>query len=75
MAENGRKNRAATLILVVISLSILLGGFAGIAAISLSESTGTVRVWRRGEMITEIEKASPMPVRSISLPLQKESKE
>jgi len=26
-------------------------------AISLSESTGDVRVWRRGEMITEIEKA------------------
>lgn len=26
-------------------------------AISLSESTGTVRVWRRGAMITEIEKA------------------
>jgi DNA integrity scanning protein DisA with diadenylate cyclase activity len=28
-------------------------------AISLSESTGTVRVWRRGVMITEIERASP----------------
>ena len=27
-------------------------------AISLSESTGTLRVWRRGTMITEIEKAS-----------------
>ncbi len=27
-------------------------------AISLSESTGTVRVWRRGTMITEIEKSS-----------------
>lgn len=27
-------------------------------AISLSQSTGTVRVWRRGSMITEIEKAS-----------------
>lgn len=26
-------------------------------AITLSESTGTVRVWRRGQMITEIEKA------------------
>ncbi len=29
-------------------------------AVSLSESTGTVRVWRRGSMITEIEKA-PRP--------------
>jgi DNA integrity scanning protein DisA with diadenylate cyclase activity len=29
-------------------------------AVSLSESTGTVRVWRRGAMITEIEKA-PRP--------------
>lgn len=28
-------------------------------AISLSESTGDVRVWRRGTMITEIEKAPP----------------
>jgi diadenylate cyclase len=27
-------------------------------AITLSESTGTVRIWRRGEMITEIERAS-----------------
>ncbi len=33
-------------------------------AISLSESTGTVRVWRLGEMITEIEKASPAPART-----------
>ncbi|MFQ6048932.1 MAG: DNA integrity scanning protein DisA nucleotide-binding domain protein [Phycisphaerae bacterium] len=33
-------------------------------AITLSESTGTVRVWRRGQMITEIERAmrtSPPP--------------
>ncbi len=28
-------------------------------AITISESTGTVRIWRRGEMITEIEKPSP----------------
>ena len=28
-------------------------------AITLSESTGDVRVWRRGTMITEIEKAPP----------------
>ncbi len=27
-------------------------------SVSLSESTGTVRVWRRGAMITEIEKSS-----------------
>lgn len=38
---------------------------AGIAAstkciaITISESTGTVRVWRRGQMITEIEKPPP----------------
>ncbi|MBN1346821.1 MAG: diadenylate cyclase [Phycisphaerae bacterium] len=44
-------------------------------AISLSESTGTVRVWRLGEMITEIEKASPMPARSVSLPIAKDSKD
>ena len=30
-------------------------------AISLSESTGTVRVWRRGAMITEIEKSARAP--------------
>ncbi|MCH8146541.1 MAG: DNA integrity scanning protein DisA nucleotide-binding domain protein [Planctomycetes bacterium] len=28
-------------------------------AITLSESTGTVRVWRRGALITEIEKSAP----------------
>ncbi len=28
-------------------------------AVSLSESTGTVRVWRRGAMITEIERSAP----------------
>ena len=28
-------------------------------AITLSESTGTVRVWRRGALITEIEKSTP----------------
>lgn len=28
-------------------------------AVSLSESTGTVRVWRRGAMITEIERSTP----------------
>ncbi len=32
-------------------------------AITLSESTGTVRMWRRGEMITEIEKAVSAPSR------------
>ncbi len=40
-------------------------------AISLSESTGTVRVWRRGEMITEIEKAAPAPARSVAATLPK----
>jgi len=30
-------------------------------AITVSESTGTVRVWRLGQMITEIEKAIPPP--------------
>ncbi|MFQ5491690.1 MAG: DNA integrity scanning protein DisA nucleotide-binding domain protein [Phycisphaerae bacterium] len=30
-------------------------------AISVSESTGTVRIWRRGKMITELEKAPRMP--------------
>ncbi len=30
-------------------------------AITISESTGTVRIWRRGEMITEIEKPAPAP--------------
>ncbi len=30
-------------------------------AITISESTGTVRIWRRGEMITEIEKPTPIP--------------
>jgi len=29
-------------------------------AVTLSESDGTVRVWRRGQMITEIEKAKPL---------------
>ncbi len=42
-------------------------------AISLSESTGTVRVWRRGEMITEIEKAAPLPVRPPSAIIPTES--
>jgi len=28
-------------------------------AITISESTGTVRIWRRGEIITEIERPSP----------------
>jgi DNA integrity scanning protein DisA with diadenylate cyclase activity len=36
-------------------------------AITLSESTGDVRVWRRGEMITEIEKA-PRSLLESSLP-------
>jgi len=36
-------------------------------AISLSESTGTVRVWRRGSMITEIEKSSP-PINGANTP-------
>lgn len=31
-------------------------------ALTLSESTGVVRVWRRGRMITEIEKALPAPI-------------
>lgn len=30
-------------------------------AITVSESTGDVRVWRRGQMITEIERAAPTP--------------
>lgn len=41
-------------------------------AISVSESTGTVRVWRRGEMITEIEKASPAPAKIGGVTLPKE---
>jgi len=42
------------------------GAAAGITAstrclaVTVSESTGTVRVWRRGQMITEIEKAHPV---------------
>ncbi len=32
-------------------------------ALSLSESTGTVRIWRRGRMVTEIEKGTAVPVR------------
>lgn len=32
-------------------------------AITVSESTGTVRLWRRGKMIIEIEKAPPAPMR------------
>ena len=31
-------------------------------SISLSESTGDVRIWRRGQMITEIEKAARSPL-------------
>lgn len=31
-------------------------------AMTVSESTGTVRIWRRGKLITEIEKAPPTPV-------------
>jgi len=38
-------------------------------AITLSESTGTVRVWRRGQMITEIEKAVPAPARTTGVVL------
>jgi len=38
-------------------------------AITLSESTGTVRVWRRGQMITEIEKAVPAPSRTSGMML------
>jgi DNA integrity scanning protein DisA with diadenylate cyclase activity len=37
-------------------------GITGITksiAITLSESTGTVRIWRRGQIITEIERPSP----------------
>jgi len=30
-------------------------------ALTCSESTGTVRIWRRGKLITEIEKALPTP--------------
>lgn len=37
-------------------------------AITLSESTGTVRVWRRGTMITEIEKAMRTALDSRSAP-------
>jgi DNA integrity scanning protein DisA with diadenylate cyclase activity len=44
-------------------------------AITLSESTGTVRVWRRGEMITEIEKAVPAPARPSSTTLPKDQEE
>ena len=44
-------------------------------AISLSESTGTVRVWRRGEMITEIEKAVSAPARPTIAPLPKDKSE
>lgn len=35
-------------------------------AITVSESTGTVRVWRLGQMITEIEKAPPQTARTPS---------
>jgi len=35
-------------------------------AITISESTGTVRIWRQGRLITEIEKAKP-PSRSTSM--------
>jgi diadenylate cyclase len=38
-------------------------------AITISESTGTVRVWRRGQMITEIEKAVPAPSRTTGVTL------
>ncbi|MCP4590081.1 MAG: hypothetical protein GY842_05005 [bacterium] len=31
-------------------------------ALTVSESTGTVRVWRRGKLITEIEKGVPTPL-------------
>ncbi|MCH7720795.1 MAG: DNA integrity scanning protein DisA nucleotide-binding domain protein [Planctomycetes bacterium] len=31
-------------------------------ALTISESTGMVRIWRRGKLITEIEKAPPSPV-------------
>jgi len=44
-------------------------------AISLSESTGTVRVWRRGEMITEIEKAVAAPARPLSAMAAKDQSE
>ncbi len=44
-------------------------------AITLSESTGTVRVWRRGEMITEIEKAVPVPARPSSKALPEDQDE
>ena len=30
-------------------------------AMTVSESTGTVRIWRRGKLVTEIEKAPPIP--------------
>jgi DNA integrity scanning protein DisA with diadenylate cyclase activity len=40
-------------------------------SISLSESTGTVRVWRRGTMITEIEKS---PRGSLEVPGQSPAK-
>ena len=30
-------------------------------ALTVSESTGAIRIWRRGKMITEIEKAPPSP--------------
>ncbi len=30
-------------------------------AMTVSESTGSVRIWRRGKLITEIEKAPPVP--------------
>jgi len=35
-------------------------------AITVSESTGAVRLWRRGRMITEIEKAPRAPLNSIN---------
>jgi diadenylate cyclase len=41
-------------------------------AISLSESTGTVRVWRRGELITEIEKASSTSPRAAGMIIPKD---
>jgi len=36
-------------------------------AMTVSESTGTVRIWRRGKMITEIEKAPPTPPTDASI--------
>jgi len=37
-------------------------------ALSVSESTGSVRVWRRGQMITEIEKALKIPPTPSAIP-------